>query len=305
MSWKFENTGGRGVRKDWVQEGNVPLYIFKTESDHIRFLVKDFDIGKIARSKKISKEEAEEYAYTNLLWEKWIMPVPLWEHTIPGIQGVRYFSVAACAGLQKCPLCAENNVAKEKGVTDNKMLPYSVRKRFVVPIWSYRLEKLLYLKQSQDFFEEIASYIDKHGINIDFDVFKTGKGFNTKYKAIFLGEAQLKDLDVKPMLPGKVSMILDAETLAKRLGEAPSFEPEEIEKEKAESKNKEEDDDFEDDIPVTDDEDPGVFELPFGSHKGQTLRELFELGERNYLDFLKTKSSGVVQQKVTAFLETV
>ena len=94
--------------------------------------------------------------------------------------------------MRICPLCAENQGAKENGITENKMLPYPVRKRFIAPAWVSRLKKVLFVKQSQEFWEEVGMYIDQNGLDIEFDIYKTGKGFNTKYKAIYIGKAKTK-----------------------------------------------------------------------------------------------------------------
>ncbi len=274
--WKFNSdTKGAGVKKDWIQEGNVPVYLIGQEPDRVKFLLEMPDVQQYAKDNKVPVEEAEEILFTKVLWEKWIMPVPFWEHTIPAIPGERFFSTKICPGMQVCKLCSENNISKHNGVTENKMLPYPVRKRYIAPIYNLRLKKVLYLKQSQEFFEEIGAYIAKNGVDVEFDIYKVGKGFNTKYKAIFVGPSKIKEeATLKPLE-------LDFEDGT----EQPQPEPKkELEPKKGI-------------------DSVGDFVLSFGSHKGKSLQEIMDMGQSDYIEFLSTKSTGVVQEMAEKFLK--
>ena len=333
MAWNFDGQGskGTGVARDFIQEGNVPIYLIKQEADRIRFLTVPFDVAKIAKSKKISKDEAEELIHTDLIWKSWLMPISVWEHTIPAIPNKRYFSTQVCPGMQVCPLCAQNSIDIENGVTENKMKSFPVRKRFVVPIWSYRLKRILFFKQGQDLLEEMGVYINKNGPDIDFDVWKTGKGFNTKYKAIFLGDAEISTDDCGPVeiQPDELEWF-DEEALGKKLGgiiksstsspntesreagpEEPPTESEPSETEEPASSVKTVPMETEKTIGTTKpsmtssgEGDPGSFSVPFGSHKGETLQELFDSGKVGmaYLKFLEERASGPAQEMAQAFL---
>jgi hypothetical protein len=317
MPWKFDGAstkgGGTGAKRDWVDEGNVPVYIFQTEPDRVRFLLEDPDFAKIAEDRGITLDEAQEIAFTQLLWERWIMPVPQWEHVIPSIPGKRYFSTQACLGMQTCPLCAENQEAKENGVTENKMLPFPVRKRFLAPAWVPRLKKVLWVKQSQEFWEEVGQYIEKNGTDIEFDIYKMGKGFNTKYKSIYVGKAKGKPQE-PDLAPDEMDFRPSEEDMARKLGQAaanPTAGATSGGGEKKSAKPSTSSDDSSEDTgaetkpsgPSGDSEDPGDFVIPFGSHKGKSVRELFDSGEVQYLQFLESRSSGLVQETVSAFLK--
>jgi hypothetical protein len=298
MAWNFDGQSSKtGIQKDWIMEGKVPTFLFKSDPERVRFLMKDVSIQSIMKSKKLSKEEAQNFINTELLWESWIMPVGFWEHSIPSITGKRFYSTMVCRGMQTCPLCAENNEAKDNGVTENKLLPYPIRKRYVAPVYSYRFKKILFVRQHQDFYEDIAAYVEKHGLDIDFDFSKSGKGLNTRYKSIYLGESEKKmsEIKLKVILPKDLDFTISQEELTKRLGGIPDFVPEDIKK----------DDFIADDIKESSDEsldEDGDFIIPFGSHKGKSIQELFDMGEIKYLEFLTEKASGVVRDKVEAFL---
>jgi hypothetical protein len=316
MPWKFDGAstkGGTGARRDWVDEGNVPIYIFQEEPDRVRFLLEEPDFAAIAEERSVTPDEAQEIAYTQLMWERWYMPVPQWEHVIPSIPGKRYFSTQACLGMQVCPMCAENQAAKDRGVAENKMLPFPVRKRFLAPAWVSRLNKVLWVKQSQEFWEEVGQYIEKNGTDIEFDIYKTGKGFNTKYKSIYVGKAKGKAKEPE-LAPDEMDFTPSDEDMARKLGQETSNPTSgassgggarKTEKPKSSSDDSS-DDTGEETKPSAlsgDSEDPGEFVIPFGSHKGKSVRELFDSGEVQYLQFLESRSSGLVQETVSAFLK--
>lgn len=296
MAWRFDGSGtkGSGVRRDWIEEGNVPVYMFQSEPDRVRFLLEEPNVEEVAEKRNMTMEEAAEMVFTEGIWDRWIQPVPQWEHIIPAIPGKRFFSTQACIGMRTCPLCAENQEAKDNGITENKMLPYPVRKRFIAPAWVPRLKKVLYVKQSQEFWEEVGMYTDQNGLDIEFDIYKTGKGFSTKYKAIYIGKSKAK-AKVPDLGPKELDFIPKKEDVDRKLGSMPEFPPKE-ESEEEESKEEKWENPFETG-------DPGGFVIPFGSHKGKSIQELFDSGEVQYLQFLESRSSGLVQEQVSAFLK--
>ena len=304
MGWRFDGNSNRsGVRRDFIQEGIVDLYLFKEEQDRVHFLIEPVDVQAVAKEKSITVPEAEELIYTKLSWDKWLYPgepLSVWEHVISAVPQKRFFSAVVCPGMNACRLCAENNEAKARGVTENKLLPFSVRKRFILPLWSFALKRVLYMKQSQDFLGEIDRYIEKNGVGIDFDMFRIGRGFNTKYKSIYVGKSKMGELKDTVMSPDEVrtGIIISDEELSKRLGDLPEFPPKEMAAGSAETSVTQAPN-------VTDDEDVDAFALPFGTHKGRTLRELWDLGEEQYLEFLAQKASGIVNEKVKEFLAKV
>ena len=342
MAWNFKDQGskGTGIARDFSLEGNVPVYIFREEQDRVRFLIEPFDVKVIAKKLKLSQDEAEEHIYTKMLWQEWVMPVGVWEHTIPAVPQKRFFSTHVCPGMQICPMCAKNNEAKESGVTENKLLPYPVRKRFIAPIWSYRLKRVVYLKQNQDFYEEINAYIDKNGLDIDFDIWRVGKGFNTKYKSVFLGKSEqtIDELAPELILPGDM-IWNDADEIDRKMsgrqrndssiisedpGDSISKTTIEESSENEEEKSETVSENSSHGVPLsgktkttkTKNEissgkeiigdvafDLGSFVIPFGSHKGKNLHEIFDNGDLAYLEFLETRSSGSVQEAVSAFLK--
>lgn len=338
MGWNFSQQGNRGtgVAKDFIDEGNLPVYMPKTEQDRIRFLIKPFDLEGIAAANSITSEEANELVMTTLYLEDWMVPIEVWEHNIPGIQGERYYSTHVCPGSRECPLCEANNEKKEQGITENKLLPYPWRKRFLAPIWVYRLKKVLYLKQSQFLFEEMNAYIEKNGLDIDFDVWKTGKGPNTRYHSIFLGKAERSIAQIKPVivLPKDIDWENTPESLAKKLGKTPRSasndqggqadpgkaksppvqeqakptvtEPVEEEPEVIEMDLEVTEETTETTVPETvgtTEDSPGDFVVTFGSNKGMSLQEIFDADKLNYLEFLKNKSVGAAQVAAEAFLK--
>lgn len=296
MAWDIEGTKtSRGSSADWVQEGNIEVFIFKNDAKRCRFLTKPIDLDQVMSEHQVSREEAQELVASSLMWEEWLMPIGIWEHTIPSIPGKRYFSTAPASREPNNPLAVANEEARKSGVSENKMLPFPLRKRFIVPAYFYEYEKVLFVKQSQEFFEEIATYINRQGHMIDFDIYKQGKGFQTKYKAIYIGESKdqrpVEEFDI--LAPKEVNMEISEEELRKKLGETPPFPPtdDEPKQETASQEQKQ-----------ASSGDAGEFVMPFGSHKGKSLAQIADEGNREYLEFLKENSAGHVQQKVAEFL---
>jgi hypothetical protein len=318
MGWGGYGDRKAGGNQGYVMEGQVPIYTFTETPTRVRFLTEDVDVERVMSEKGIVREEAEDFIATKLSQERWLMPVARWEHTIKEIPGKRFFSTVVCPGRGVCFLCAENDKDKENGVSENKLLSYPVRKRFFVPAYVYDMNRVLFIRGAEDFFDDVATYINKHGSNCDFEVFKTGRGFNTKYKVVFTG-AETANLDVdasRVLAPKDLDFMLDTEEWRRRIEGGPgarapgpridasrpagSVEP--IGREAASGAPVKVDSGAAAKAPKS---KPGDFALPFGSHKGRTLKQLYDLGEEEYVTFLATQGAGLVQERAKAFLEEV
>lgn len=203
MSWSGysqQGSGGSGIKREYIQEGNANVYLFTERPTRCRFLTKDYSIEDVMRDYNLEREQASDKLYGEIAKERWIMPKPYWEHSIKDIPNTRFFSTTTCLG-RDCPLCQENAEAKERGVTENKLLPYPIRRRFYAPAFFYDLQMCLYVKAAEDFFDEVGNYIDRYGTGIDFEIFKVGKGFSTRYKIVFLGASDeaVPEFDDNPM----------------------------------------------------------------------------------------------------------
>lgn len=329
----MDSQGGKKATNSegFVQEGNIEIYLMTDKETRVRFLTEAIDVEFLMHERKQTREEVEEYIRTELLMEKWLFPVSHWEHTIPQIPNVRYFSTIACLGRKSCQLCDENDKARANGVTENKQLPYPVRKRFLVPAYFYEMDRILFVKQGQEFFEDIATYVDKNpGQALDFGIYKTGRGLSTKYKSVFLGPSQKikkkltvgvapKDLDFSSMyddldmkLGGRSAQKPSPSTYTPPVAQtpvpaqqgqgqaqgapAPATPAQVLDQALAQP-------------PVAPPVAPpprneaGDFVIPFGSHKGKTIREIYII-DQQYVDFLKENSSGLLQDKVAEFLKS-
>jgi|GEM_PF-5348805 len=291
----IKNERSQKNTQGYILEGNVPIYIFSENPVRVRFLTEDISIEQVMSEMNLVREAAIEYIGTKLIHEKWIQPVSHWEHQIKEIPGKRYFSTVVCKGRNCCPLCNENIIARNNGVSENKLLPYPVRKRFVVPAWFYDMGKILYVRGAEDFFDDISTYINKNGVNSDFDIYKQGRGFNTKYRSIYIGPSPVNELDLSQIiLPKNLNFELDEAEYLRRINGGNIREAvQEEDKPQDKSQEKQEK------------EIVGDFTLPFGSHKGKSLKQLFDLGETDYLEFLSKNSSGLVQEKVIAFMKEI
>ncbi len=291
--WNMDGAGkGASSRtQGYVEEGNIKVYLFSDKETRVRFLTENVSLEQVMLERKLTKEQAEEYILTELLWERWIQPIANWEHTVPEVKGQRYFTTVACQGKRDCILCEANDEARNNGVTENKMLPYPVRKRFFVPAWFYDMKTVLFVKASQDFFEDVAIYINKEQGPIDFGIYKTGRGFNTKYKVVRVGASpQLDKEAIKfAMKPSEVSFIESPETIAKKLtlGRIEQSSDKPIDKPSSGAAPSQEN-----------------FVIPFGVHKGKTIKEVYTV-DPPYVEFLKANSSGLVQEKVKEFLSGI
>lgn len=280
----------------YVEEGNAKCYMFSEEPTRVRFLTEDISVEQVMSDKKITREEAEDFVYTKLSQDRWVMPKSYWEHSIKEIPGKRFFSTATCLGRNRCQLCVENDIAKNNGITENKLLPFPVRKRFIVPAYFYDLGLVLMVRGNEEFFDGIANYIAKNGVNCDFDIYKKGKGFNTTYHAIFDGiskDALPEGLVIQS--PRELDTFCGHDELTRRVeGGKPKDAPYQKKEEIPETGAKEPGE--------KQTESEGEFKLPFGTHKGLTFDQLQKAGNGDYIKFLAENSAGEVQKKAKEFL---
>lgn len=291
----------------YIEEGNVKKFKFTTQAQRVRFLTEDVDVEQIMFEQKMSREEAVDYINRTIGREKWLAPKPFWEHSIKSIPNQRFFSTVACLGKTMCLCCAENEKARAQGVTENKMLPYPVRKRFVCPAYVYDLKMVLYVVGAEDFFSSVAKYIEKNGSDIDFELSKEGKGFDTTYSAFFLGKATEKLPDVKVIPPADIDLFCGEEEARRRMTGGTSTPKSPVHGEESR---------------ITTDEKPSVnpnfnnmknteplpkaeggeFKMPFGTHKGKTFAEIEQIDGRDYIKFLSENSVGTVQIEAEKYL---
>ena len=269
----FANSKSMTSNLGYVEEGNVKKFKFTETAQRVRFLTEDVDLEQIMSDKHMTREEAVDYINREIGKDKWIAPKSYWEHTIKSIPNQRFFSTVVCRGnMNGCPLCAENNKAKENGVKENKLLPFPVRKRIICPAYVYDLKMVLFVVGAEDFFSTVAKYIEKNGSNIDFELSKKGKGFDTEYSAFFLGKST-EDLPALEYLkPCEIDMCVSDEEIQRRVsgGSSKSANPVHGE-EPTRMPTAEEDREFDRKF---DEARSAEFVMPFGSHKGKTLKEI-------------------------------
>jgi hypothetical protein len=313
--WSGYGDKKAGSNLGYVEENGVKVFLFSEAPARVRFLTEDVKAEDIMASMGLVREAAEDYILTKLIHEKWIMPKSYWEHKINAIPGKRYYSTAACAGKNRCQMCMENDAARESGVSENKFLPYPVSKKFIVPAYFYDLKAVLFVRGNQQFFDGIAKYIDKSGSVVDFEIYKKGLKLQTTYESTFLGpslEALPEGLQYPK--PSEVDLVPSPEALAAAIeGSPPPRQGGQqrpasgasagvgVDFKAAAAASKAEQAPPKQEAPK--DEGPGTFALPFGTHKGLTIKQVFDLGEVDYLKFIAEQSSGLVQEKVKAFLD--
>ena len=302
-----DSSSGVTSNLGYVEEGNIRKFKFTTQAQRVRFLTEDVDVEQVMSDQKMSREEAVDYINRTIGREKWLAPKSFWEHSIKSIPNQRFFSTVACVGKTGCLCCAENEKARAQGVTENKMLPYPVRKRFVCPAYVYDLKMVLYVIGAEDFFSGVAKYIEKNGSDIDFELSKEGKGFDTTYSAFFLGKATEKLPDITVMSPADIDLFCGEEEARRRMtggvskpkspvhGEEPRRMP--IEEEDRETDRK-----FDAMRDVEPKSESGEFKMPFGTHKGKTFAEIEQIDGRDYIKFLSENSVGVVQMEAEKYL---
>lgn len=292
-----DSSSGVTSNLGYVEEGNIKKFKFTTQAQRVRFLTEDVDVEQVMSEQKMSREEAVDYINRTIGREKWLAPKSFWEHSIKSIPNQRFFSTVACVGKTGCLCCAENEKARAQGVTENKMLPYPVRKRFVCPAYVYDLKIVLYVIGAEDFFSSVAKYIGKYGSDVDFELSKEGKGFDTTYSAFFLGKSTEKLPELKVIAPADVDLFCGEEEACRRMTGGTS---------KPKSPVHGEESSFES-TKVTTDEKPSVepsaeFKMPFGTHKGKTFAEIEQIDGRDYIKFLSENSVGTVQIEAEKYL---
>ena len=298
MGWNLnDQKSGQSSNKEWIAEGNIEILVFKEETISIYPLVKSIDLDKIAEENRITKNEAHELVNTELYKHEWYLPFPMWEHVVPSIPGKRFFTTIPCQGIQNsCKCCEENESAKLRGIEENKLLPYPFRKRYIIPVYVHNYNKVLYMKQNQDYFEDMSKYLDKHGFESDFDIWKTGKGFNTKYKSMYGGPTKfIPDMisGIKILKPSEIDFTMDSAEISKKLGSVSvniDYSNNDIIQNNMSNNNVK--------------NAIGEFIIPFGTHKGKSIKQIDLEGGINYLNFMLTNSTGVIQKEVALYLES-
>ena len=304
-----DSSSGVTSNLGYVEEGNIKKFKFTTQAQRVRFLTEDIDVEQVMSEQKMSREEAVDYINRTIGREKWLAPKSFWEHSIKSIPNQRFFSTVACVGKTGCLCCAENEKARAQGVTENKMRPYPVRKRFVCPAYVYDLKMVLYVIGAEDFFSSVAKYIEKNGSDIDFELSKEGKGFDTTYSAFFLGKATEKLPDLKVIAPADIDLFCGEEEARRRMtggvskpkspvhGEEPTRMP-------TAEEDRELDRKFDNmkDVEPSPKAGGGEFKMPFGTHKGKTFAEIEQIDGRDYIKFLSENSAGTVQIEAEKYL---
>lgn len=304
-----DSSSGMTSNLGYVEEGNIKKFKFTTQAQRVRFLTEDVDVEQIMFEQKMSREEAVDYINRTIGREKWLAPKSFWEHSIKSIPNQRFFSTVACVGKTGCLCCAENEKARAQGVTENKLLPYPVRKRFVCPVYVYDLKMVLYVIGAEDFFSSIAKYIEKNGSDIDFELSKEGKGFDTTYSAFFLGKATEKLPDLKVIAPADIDLFCGEEEAHRRMTGGTSKPKSPVHgEESARMPTAEEDREFDRKFDNMKSVEPlpkaegGEFKMPFGTYKGKTFAEIEQIDGRDYIKFLSENSVGAVQIEAEKYL---
>lgn len=287
-----DSSNSVGSNLGYVEEGNVKKFKFTDKAQRVRFLTEDLDLSKIMSDKKITREEAIDYVNRTVAKEKWVMPKSFWEHTVKSIPNQRFFSTIVCTGRNQCVCCLANEQAKENGVTENKFLPYPIRKRFICPAFVYDLNMVLYVVGNESFFGGIAKYIEKHGSDIDFELSKSGKGFDTKYEAFFLGKSETPlPAGLEVIAPKDLDLFCGAEEVKRRIEGGSSAPKSPVHGEEPKR-----------DVEPSASSADGEFKLPFGTYKGKTFAEIEQTDGREYIEFLAKNSVGTVQQEAEKYL---
>lgn len=302
-----DSSSGVTSNLGYIEEGNIKKFKFTTQAQRVRFLTEDVDVEQVMSEQKMSREEAVDYINRTIGREKWLAPKSFWEHSIKSIPNQRFFSTVACVGKTGCLCCAENEKARAQGVTENKMLPYPVRKRFVCPAYVYDLKMVLYVIGAEDFFSSVAKYIEKNGSDIDFELSKEGKGFDTTYSAFFLGKATEKLPDIKVIAPADIDLFCGEEEARRRItgGTSKPKSPahgEEPRRAPTAEEDRETDRNFDNMKSVEHKTEGGEFKMPFGTHKGKTFAEIEQIDGRDYIKFLSENSVGTVQIEAEKYL---
>ena len=304
-------SGSSGEKKQFIHECGIDFLVIPNEKLRVSFLTEIVDVEQIMSLKQMTREQATEHIYTVMAEEKWINPKAYWEHSVPSIPGQRFYSTIPCQGRNSnCKCCNENEAS---GAEDNKLKPFPVRKKFLIPVWVYSMNKVLYIRQNEEFINAIGEYINQNGVIIDFDIWRTGKGFSTKYHSMYIGPRQTDLTSVQVPPPNKVILYMDTTEINKRINGSPkNSTPPAQQNQPAQPAQQNSQPFNEYKAPEQQPQQPqqsGVIEpsagqyiMPFGNFKGQTLEALYQAGEIDYLKFNRDQGAGLVKDKVTAFL---
>lgn len=327
MGWNTNAGGGRsGERPAFIQEGNLEIMLFTEEKQRVTFLTQDIDVEQVMSQNQLTREQAMEYIYTEMARTMWINPYDYWSHDVPSITGSRFFSTIACVGRQTCFCCAENDKAKASGITENKMLPYPVKKKYLVPVWVYSMNRVLFIRQNQAFMDSIGEYLNKFGSNSDFDVWKTGKGFSTNNHSMYLGPrgVDFPQTPLQMIMPNQIDFGVTQEEINKKIGVTSAQQQTPPVQQPAQSYQAQ---------PVVQPVQPvqpvqgngpapvqtyqvppgttvnvqpaqsnaGAFIIPFGMYKGQSLEQAYAQDPATII-FFRDKGNGLVQTKAAEFL---
>ena len=157
----------------------------------------------------------------------------------------------------------DNDSARENGVEENKLLPYPIAKKFFVPAYVPSLKRVLFVKNTEQFFEDIGTYINKHGSNSAFELSKSGKGFSTRYKAIYDGPAEPLPKELEYLSPRELDPTISDDDVKKAMsgqGSGPKIRNEETTDAPAQGAS----------------DNPADFKIPFGTHKGKSIKEVYD-----------------------------
>jgi len=301
MAWNLGAESGSGKSSVSVVEGNIEVFLFSESPTTIKFLTEDISVEQVMSERNVPREQATEILNTQIVRERWIQPQSYWEHSIPSIPGIRFYSTVPCSGSRNgCVLCAQNQQKKDSGISENKLLPFPVRKRFLVPAYFYELGRVLFVRGNEDFFKDVGAYLNKNGSDSSFDIWKTGKGFETKYKAIYGGKADPIDPAATKGLvtPSKVDIFLDSQEIERRIA-VRSVQAGSVQEHQPDRKTQTE---GQERAIESKENDASSFFIPFGTHKGHTLSQILDLGDMKYIEFLRDNGSGVVKTKASEFL---
>jgi len=326
------NSNSGGSKEAFIREGNLDFLTITEEKHRVTPLTQAVDVDLVMSQNQLTREQAMEHIYTVMAESMWINPKPYWEHSVPSIPNVRFFSTIPCQGRQTCKCCADNGTAETQGITENKMKPFPVRKKFVIPVWSYKLNRVLFIRNNEKFVNAMGEYINQFGDAIEFDVWRTGKGFGTEYHSMYIGpRTQQLPANIELILPNQIDLTISEEEINKRIGNKSAgargtaiqqnqnagYQP---------PANQQYGQPMQTGQPVQQNQPPvqqgqinhihdnspvpgtviepsvGQYMLPFGNYKGQSLEAVYQGGDLEYLTFLKNQGAGLVKEKVIAFL---
>jgi len=334
------NSNSGGSKEAFIREGNLDFLTIAEEKHRITPLTQAVDVDLVMSGNQMTREQAMEHIYTVMAESMWINPKAYWEHSVPSIPNTRFYSTIPCQGRQTCKCCADNGIAETQGITENKMKPFPVRKKFIIPVWSYKLNRVLFIRKNEKFVGAMGEYINQFGDAIDFDVWRTGKGFSTEYHSMYIGARTGQvPTNVEIILPNQIDLTIPEEEINKRIGNksagargtAIQQQPAQPTPQYGQNINQQSQPaqpaqpfqnyqqppagqpapgqnqvtHIHDDTPIPGtviEPSVGMYMFPFGNYKGQSLESVYLAGDLDYLKFLANQGAGLVKEKVTAFL---